>query len=179
MEQVTVPKAKHEEVKYIDDLITKAHDTEVHNNYIKDAEDLSFKMSGNIKAREILEMLLEYPEREYPVVEVVDPKKSKKQVKKEEPPKKKAVKKRKKKEPVFIYPEWASDLTAVISQVQNMESLIANSEELHLDQDFVKNVNNQLARFKKEIGFRTKVEEDERIALELKKAKKKTKKGKK
>lgn len=68
-------------------------------------------MSGNIKAREILQMLLDYPEREYPVVEPVDPKK-KKVVKANEKEKKK---KKKKKEPPFPIPEWATELEAVIS----------------------------------------------------------------
>ena len=54
-------------------------------------------------------MLLDYPEREYPVVEVVDPKKKK--AKKEEEKKKK----KKKKEPPFPTPEWAAELEAVIS----------------------------------------------------------------
>ena len=54
-------------------------------------------MSGNIKAREILQMLLDYPEREYPVVEVVDPKK------------------KKKKEPPFPTPDWALELDSVIA----------------------------------------------------------------
>ena len=54
-------------------------------------------------------MLLDYPEREYPVVEIVDPKK-KKAVKKEEEKKKK----KKKKEPPFPTPEWATELEAVI-----------------------------------------------------------------
>jgi hypothetical protein len=44
-------------------------------------------MNGNIKARDILQMMLDYPEREYPVVEIVDPKK-KKAVKKEDKDKK-------------------------------------------------------------------------------------------
>lgn len=61
-------------------------------------------MSGNIKAREILQMLLDYPEREYPVVVPVDPKK--KPAKKEEEKKKK----KKKKEPPFPTPEWATEL---------------------------------------------------------------------
>lgn len=38
---------------------------------------MSHQMNGNIKARDILQMLLDYPEREYPVVEAVDPKKKK------------------------------------------------------------------------------------------------------
>ena len=67
-------------------------------------------MNGNIKARDILQMLLDYPEREYPVVEVLDPKK-KKQVKKEEEKKKK----KKKKEAPFPIPEWASELEALIT----------------------------------------------------------------
>ena len=70
-------------------------------------------MNGNIKARDILEMLLDYPEREYPEPEEVDPKKKKS---KEEPKKKK----RKKKEPPFPIPEWATELESVISQVNQM-----------------------------------------------------------
>jgi hypothetical protein len=69
-------------------------------------------MNGNIKARDILQMMLDYPEREYPVVEIVDPKK-KKAVKKEDKDKK--VKKKKKKEPPFPIPEWATELEALIS----------------------------------------------------------------
>ena len=65
-------------------------------------------MSGNIKAREILQMLLDYPEREYPVVEIVDPKKKK--VKADDKEKKK---KKKKKEPPFPMPEWAIELESV------------------------------------------------------------------
>ena len=80
-------------------------------------------MNGNIKAREILQMLLDYPEREYPEVEVVDPKK-KKSVKKEEEKKKK---KKKKKEPPFPIPEWAGELDALIQQVHNMENLVADA----------------------------------------------------
>ena len=56
-------------------------------------------MSGNIKARETLEMLLSYPEREYPEPE--DPKEKKD---------KKAPPKKKKKEPPFPLPEWAEEL---------------------------------------------------------------------
>jgi hypothetical protein len=129
-------------------------------------------MSGNIKAREILQMLLDYPEREYPEVEVVDPKK-KKAVKKDDKEKKK---KKKKKEPPFLTPEWATELESVISQVRNMENLIADAQNLYLDQEFIQRVNGQLARFKREIGFRRMQEEEARIEAELKKMKKKKKK---
>ncbi len=64
-------------------------------------------MNGNIKAREILQMLFDYPEREYPEVEIVDPKKKK--VKDDE----KKKKKKKKKEPPFPVPEWATELESV------------------------------------------------------------------
>ena len=59
-------------------------------------------------------MMLDYPEREYPVVEVVDPKARKPApaVKKEDDKKKK---KKKKKEAPFPIPEWATELESVIS----------------------------------------------------------------
>jgi hypothetical protein len=113
------------------------------------AEKLSHKMTGNIKAREILQMLLDYPEREYPVPEPVDPKKKK--AKADEKEKKK---KKKRKEPPFPIPEWATELEAVTHQVHNMENLLADWENLHLNQEFVHKVNAQLQRFKKEIHFR-------------------------
>ena len=103
--------------------------------YRENAEKLSQKMSGNIKAREILQMMLDYPEREYPIVEVVDPKKKK--VKKEEEKKKK----KKKKEAPFPTPEWAFDLEAVATQVRNMETLLSDAENLHLDHEFTVRVN--------------------------------------
>ena len=78
-------------------------------------------------------MMLDYPEREYPVVEPVDPKK-KKTAKKEEEKKKK---KKKKKEPPFPIPEWATELEALITQVHSMENLMADAENLYLDEEFV------------------------------------------
>jgi hypothetical protein len=56
-------------------------------------------------------MLLDYPEREYPVIEIVDPKKKKAAGKKEEEKKKK----KKKKEPPFPTPDWALELESVVS----------------------------------------------------------------
>ena len=93
-------------------------------------------------------MLLDYPEREYPEMEVFDPKNKNKKA----PPKKEEVKKKKKKkEPPFPTPEWALELDAVIAQVRNMESLLADADNLHLTPEFIQKVNGQLARFKKEI----------------------------
>ena len=70
-------------------------------------------MQGNLKSHSILQMFLDYPEREYPEEEVIDPKA--KGAKGKDAGKKTPAKKKRKKEPPFIYPEWAQDLTAVIS----------------------------------------------------------------
>ncbi len=57
-----------------------------------------------------------------------------------------------------------------------MENLLADAENLKLDQEFIQKVNSQLQRFKKEISFRRQQEEEARIEAELKKQKKKKKK---
>lgn len=54
-------------------------------------------------------MMVEYPIREYPEVEVVDPKNKNK--KKEEPKKKK----KKKKKDDFNMPEWATEIDSVVT----------------------------------------------------------------
>lgn len=77
-------------------------------------------------------MLLDYPEREYPVPEPVDPKKKKAKADDKEKKKKK-----KKKEPPFPIPEWATELESVVSQYHSMENLLADAENLHLNQEFI------------------------------------------
>lgn len=119
----------NENVENLKNLIEKAEENGVAPQYMEKAQKLSSQMNGNIKARDILQMMLDYPEREYPVIEVVDPKKRKPAPKKEEEKKKK----RKKKEPPFLIPEWAAELEALITQVKNMESLVADAENLSLD----------------------------------------------
>ncbi len=170
MESLKVYQSDHETVQKLKDLIEKAQDTNVANQYREQAEKISQQMSGNIKAREILQMLLDYPEREYPEMEVFDPKKKGKQA----PPKKEEVKKKKKKkEPPFPTPDWAIELDAVVAQVRNMESLLADAENLHLTPEFIQKVNGQLSRFKKEIAFRRQQEEEARLEAEAKAAAKK------
>lgn len=175
MESLKVQQSEHETVDELKGLIEKAQDTSVAPQYRDAAEKLSQQMSGNIKAREILQMLLDYPEREYPEMEVWDPKKNKGKApppKKEEPKKKKG-----KKQPPFPTPEWALELDSVIAQVRNMESLLADADNLQLTQEFIQKVNLSLARFKKEVQFRKAEEEEVRLAAEAKAAaKKKTKK---
>ncbi len=112
MESLKVYASDHETVQKLKDLIEKAQDTNVAQQYREQAEKISQQMSGSIKAREILQMLLDYPEREYPEMEVFDPKKKGKQA----PPKKEEVKKKKKKkEPPFPTPDWALELDAVVA----------------------------------------------------------------
>lgn len=89
-------------------------------------------MAGNIKARETLQMLLDYPEREYPEPE--DPNdKNKKD--------KKAPKKKKKKEPPFDTPDWAIELEDVVNTVKAMEKLIGQRDNLKLSGEFIVQVN--------------------------------------
>lgn len=73
-------------------------------------------MKGNLDSRETLVLLQEYPEREYPEPDPVDPKTGK-----PIPPKKGEKPKKKKKEPPFPTPEWAIDLDAVMAKVKSLQ----------------------------------------------------------
>ena len=106
MENLKVHASDHGHVAHVKNLIEKAQEHGVAPQYREHAEKIQLKMNGNIRAREILQMLLDYPERDYPEPEVLDPKK-KKQVKKEDDKKKK---KKKRKEPPFPIPDWANEL---------------------------------------------------------------------
>ena len=123
-------------------------------------------MGGNIKARETLQMLQDYPIREYPEPEDPNAKKDKKA-----PPKKK------KKEPPFPLPEWAEQLEDVRKKTKEMETLAAKKDHLKLDDGFIVKVKEQLQRFKQEIAYR-KMQEDELAAWEAEKLAKKAKKKK-
>ena len=124
-------------------------------------------MSGNIQAREILDMLQLYPVRDYPEPE--DPNDKAKKDKK--PP----AKKKKKKADAFQIPEWATDLEIVIEKLKQIEKLTQDRVNLNLDDEFCAGVTEQLLRFKKEVAFRKQQEEQERIDAELKALKKKKK----
>jgi hypothetical protein len=103
-----------EKVDKLQNLIDEATEHRVEQEYIEVAQKLTSQMSGNIKARETLQMLLDYPEREYP--EIDDPNDKKNKDKNKAPPKKK-----KKKEPPFPTPEWAEQLDDVVRKVREME----------------------------------------------------------
>lgn len=97
-----------DKVETLQDLIDTANKFNVEKDYIDKADTLTSQMSGNIKARETLQMLQDYPERVYPEPE--DP--SKKKDKKAPPPKKK------KKKDNFPMPEWAQELDAVLGKTK-------------------------------------------------------------
>ena len=170
MEKVRVFDATHDDVKVLEDLIHKAKATGVANQYTDNADVYLDKMKRNIRAREILELLEQYPDREYPEVEEVDPKNKNK---KPEPPKKK----KKKKQPPFPTPEWCQNLDTLKEEVKNLEVLMQDRENLELTEEFAGKTDVVFERFKKkEIPFR---EEELRIEAEkeaLKKAKKAAKK---
>ena len=109
-------------------------------------------------------MLIDYPIREYPEPEDLDPKNKKKPVKK------------KKKKDNFPTPEWAEELSAVQDKVKEMQELANDKVNLKLNEEFLVNFKEQMDRFKKEIGYRKMIEEEARIEAELKALKKKKKK---
>lgn len=171
MEKVDISKSNHDDTKTLEDLIHKAKATGVSNVYTDTADVYLDKMQRNIKAREILDLLEEYPPREYPEVEEPDPKNKNK---KQEPPKKK---KKKKKEPPFPMPEWAVDLETMISEVDKLKELMQSREELMLPDEYAERSAVVFDRFyKQEIPFRKDQEEQERLAREAKAAKKNKKK---
>lgn len=168
MEKVSVSASTHDDVKTLEDLIHKAKATGVESSYTDNADVYLDKMKRNIKAREILDLLEQYPTREYPEVEEVDPKNKNKKT--AEPPKKK----KKKKQPPFPMPEWATNLDTLKEEVKSLDELMRDSENLALPQEFIARTAEQFDRFKKkEIPFR-----DEEIRVEAEKeAQKKAKKA--
>ena len=172
LSNITIDMASKENLDNLSQKVETAKNTGVSEEYVNKGVDLAEKFKLNIDAKDILQKFLEYPIREYPVVEEVDPKKKKKA---EPPPKKK----KKKKEPPFLVPEWAKELNVLIEKVADMKKYVAKAEELGLNEEFVKTTKEQLKRFAKEIPFRKEEEETLRKLEEEKLAKKNKKKGKK
>ena len=171
LDNVTVQQSSKENLDNLSEKVDNAKKCQVDASYVDVGVDLVDKIRQNLSANELLGLFVEYPLREYPVVEVVDPKKKKKAA--SPPPKKK---KKKKKEPPFIIPEWAKELNVLVEKVNEMKGYVAKYTELGLKEDFLVKSKEQLARFAKEIPFRREEEETLR-KLEEEKAKKK--KGKK
>lgn len=113
--------------------------------YVQEAEKLTGQMSGNIESREILNAFLEYPDREWPEEEEIDPKKK---------ADKKAKPKKKKKVVQPTYPPWGEDLDGVRHKVDKMRKLIADKVNLKLEDIFVQDVDAQIKKMTKEINWR-------------------------
>lgn len=62
-------------------------------------------------------------------------------------------------------------------KIKEMEHLRDDKSNLHLNDEFITRVNEQLSRFKKEINFRRLMEEEARLEAELKLKNKKKKKA--
>lgn len=172
MENMYVSASTKETVDKLQELIQKASETHVENTYLQSANLLCGKMEDNITARETLQLLIEYPQREYPEPEPLDAKG--KPIKQKDD--KKKPKKRRKKEPPFPTPEWALQLDDVKKTVKKISDLAARAEELSLEPDFLAQVDEQIKRFSMEISFRKMKEEEERLEAEAKALAKKKKK---
>lgn len=114
MLQNAVGSCTRNDVEKIKNLVEGAKEQNVEAEYIQASEKLLGQMEGNIKARDTLQMLVDYPQREYPDPEELDPKNKKA---KGAPPKKK------KKSPPFPLPDWAEELSAVQAKVKEMQEL--------------------------------------------------------
>ena len=69
--------SSQENLDNLNEKLEKAKESNVDACYCDKGSDLSEKIRLNLDANDILNKFLEYPIREYPVVEEVDPKKSK------------------------------------------------------------------------------------------------------
>jgi len=176
IDELNIDSSNDDGIENMKNLIDKANEFNVEKKYLEDAEKLKSQMSGNKQAHDILSMMLVYPTREHPIDEPLD-KKKKSLMKPKEDDKKK--KKRKKKEAPFPIPAWATELEALIAQVNSVKSLIEDYENYKLKPEFVQEVNSKLTWFRNEIKFRSKQEEEARLEAEARKLKLKNKNKKK
>ena len=172
MENMYVSAATKETVDSLQQKINTAAEYRVEEKYLDSANLLCNKMNDNIDARETLQLLLDYPIREYPEPEPLDAKG--KPIKQKDD--KKKPKKRKKKEPAFPTPEWATQLEDVQKTVKKISDLAARAEELKLEKSFLDQTDEQLKRFKQEIAYRKMKEEEDRLEAEARALAKKKKK---
>lgn len=119
--------ADESKVGKLQDLVDKAKSDKVEVEYVERAEKLLGQMKGNILARDTLKMLQDYPIREYPEPEDMDPKNKNKKP----PPKKK------KKKDNFDTPAWAVELQDVRDKVKQMNELANDKDNLRLSEDFL------------------------------------------
>lgn len=108
-----------------------------------------------MNAHYILRLFLDYPLREYPEPEIIDP--SKREV--NSPPKaptpdpKKALSRKKKKEPKCMIPDWPEETSSLHAQMNALDKPIKEAEVLELNEDFLAHAKENLIRMRKEIRF--------------------------
>ena len=175
MSNLTVELSSPDNLFILNDKILNAKMSGVEEKYIETALELSKKIQLNLAAKELLELFVAYPLREYPKIEPIDPKKSKFLIinnfnieKKPEP----QPKKRRKKEPPFLIPEWAKELKTLVDKVQEHKGYLNISNEIGLDINFINKSKEHLSRMGQEIAFRRHEEEVLKKLEEDKKKKK-------
>lgn len=67
--------ASDENLKTLNEKIVEATLNKVEAKYIDQGADLSLKIQRNLETKALLDLFLNYPIREYPIIEVIDPKK--------------------------------------------------------------------------------------------------------
>ena len=72
MENMSVNQSTKDNVDKLQDLINRATEFNVEAKYLETANGLGGKMNDSIVARETLQMLQDYPIREYPPPEPLD-----------------------------------------------------------------------------------------------------------
>lgn len=130
METMHVSASTTDTVGKLQGLIQLAEDYKVEQKYMQAAHNLCGKMEDNITARETLQLLLDYPIREYPEPEPLDAKGKPIKTKDD----KKKPKKKKRKEPAFPTPAWALELEDVQKTVKKISDLAQRADELNLEQ---------------------------------------------
>ena len=171
--------ASSETVMLLEDLVADAEAHDVAVVYIECAKVIILKMKENIEAHYILRLFLDYPLREYPEPVLLDSRGRKIPPKSPTPQKEEAKKNaKKKKEPKFLIPDWATELPALVIQVDNLDKLMKKAQHLELSDDFMDQAKENIIRMKKEIKFRQQQEEELRMIAEKKAADRKKNKNK-
>lgn len=169
--------ASSQTVRILEDLASTAENLGVANEYIDSARVIIQKMKENIEAHYILRLFLDYPLREYPEPVLLDSRGRK--IPPKTPPKEEAKKPvKKKKEPKFLIPDWATELSALVNQVNSLDNLMKKAQHLELSNDFLDQAKENMIRMKKEIKFRQQMEEEARLLAEKKAAERKKNKNK-
>ena len=78
LDNVTVAQSSKENLDNLSEKVDNAKKCNVDASYVDVGVDLVEKITQNLAATELLRLFIEYPIREYPVVEVIDPKKKSK-----------------------------------------------------------------------------------------------------